>query len=286
MSITLSFAETELSRQLGDYWNGVTTSAGSATSLVDTGLMAKANDWVTDDSYDQIISGTYGYATAYDGEERKISSLDNTSGTLTVLSHTGAPGITVTYRVHRLFNASEKRRALVSAAKSAFPHLHKYIWDETLDIDDADLYKEIDISTLGLAQNHPHQVWQSSDKTDDSIAWQRLRNYTVDNDGNLWLTEGSCGYDLRIIGIGYLDFLVSGVASTTWASTIAIDAPQLEILVAQAALYLCNQKIVPTDTSATSQAWAQAKNYWDAELNVRKAKFGMRAPAATVSWGV
>lgn len=432
MSIALSSAEAELSRQLGDYWGGTTTSAGSATAIVDTGLMAKANDWVTDDSYDQVTSGTYGYGTAYDAEERKISSLSNTDGTLTVLSHTGAPGITVTYRVHRLFTASEKRRALVSASKTIFANLFKEIrdesivsgnwlkdgsfeiwtastnptywsnssvtstqttsspyykhgltscllsgtagyiyqsiseWDDlkylagksvtfsvqgyssaasslriaiydgttttyssyhdggsawtedndplevtaqiqdnptaiefriyyasgTCYVDDARVItgtgNRIYIGNLGLTRNTPHQVLIEPSNYSTGEPWILIHGITYDSkNGYMYLPDSvSSDYRLRILGIGYLDFLVSGSSATTWAATIDIDAPQLEILVAQAAIYLCNQKIVPTDTAGTSQAWAQAKNYWDAELNVRKAKFGMTSPSSTIKWFV
>ncbi len=46
MSTTLLNAEVELSKQLGDYWASTTTGAGSATTMVDTALKDKANDWV------------------------------------------------------------------------------------------------------------------------------------------------------------------------------------------------------------------------------------------------
>ncbi len=93
---------------------------------MDTALVAKANDWISDspqEMYDFISSGTY------DGEERKISSLDNTTGTLTVLAHTGQIASAVTYEVHRLFTPSEKRRALIYAAKATFPYIFKKVRD-------------------------------------------------------------------------------------------------------------------------------------------------------------
>lgn len=270
-----------LSKQMGDYWTGTTTSGTDSTSVIDTALKAKANDWITDDAYDRLTSGDY------DEEERKITSLDSSAGDLTVLAHGGTVASGVTYEVHRLFTASEKRRALVHGAKTGFPHIFKQIWDESKAIDDDDLYKEIDISTLGLAQNRPHQIWQSSDKTDDSLRWYPIRNYTIDKDGNLWLYEGICGYDLRIVGIGYLDFYdTEGDVGTDWEDTIAIDSPQTEILIAEAAIYLCNQMIIPNFTSGESEGWIAALRYWQAELKDRRGKFGMVAPSATTSWRV
>src|SRR3989304_4236720 len=107
MSTTLRNAEIALSQEIGDYWAGTTTStgAGGGTTVIDTALMAKANDWISEEAYDQIAEGTY------DGEERKIASLDNTTGTMTVLAHGGQILTGMDYRVHRLFTASEKRRA-------------------------------------------------------------------------------------------------------------------------------------------------------------------------------
>ena len=125
MATSLSALMTLLSKEMGDYWASTTTSSGSTTTVVDTALMAKENDWIGDECYDRITSGTY------DEEEHKISSLDNSSGTLTVLAHGGTIASSVTYEVHRLFNASEKRRALVHAAKSSFPHLFKQVRDIT-----------------------------------------------------------------------------------------------------------------------------------------------------------
>ena len=90
MSTTLLNAEVELSKQLGDHWASTTTSNGASdgTTLVDTALKAKANDWVeTGEAYDMITEEPASNADIY--EERQIDSLDNTTGTLTVLAHGG-----------------------------------------------------------------------------------------------------------------------------------------------------------------------------------------------------
>src|SRR3972149_846942 len=117
MSTTLEAAVVELSKQIGDYWASNATSAGAAggTTVVDTLLKAKANDWISLEAYDRLTSGTY------DNEERKISSLDNTTGTITVLAHGGQVASGVTYEIHRLFTATEKLRALVNAAAHISP---------------------------------------------------------------------------------------------------------------------------------------------------------------------
>jgi len=130
MSTNLLSAEIALSKEIGDYWSSTTTSNGAAdgTTIVDTALKAKENDWVTDEAFDFIDEGTY------DQEERKISSLDKSTGTLTVLAHGGQIVSGIDYRVHRLFSASDKRLALIAAAKNIWPALYQEIWDETLVI--------------------------------------------------------------------------------------------------------------------------------------------------------
>ena len=112
MSTLLSAARIELSKQLGDYWASASDSAGAAggTTIKDTALMAKANDWV--DTEGQAFDLITESAHACEGQERLISSLDNSSGstgTLTILAHTAQIGSGVDYEVHRLFTASEKR---------------------------------------------------------------------------------------------------------------------------------------------------------------------------------
>ena len=126
MSTTLADCEKLLSKEIADYWDSTTTAGGSSTTIIDDLLKAKANDWIDGDPgemYDQITSGTY------DTEERKISSL--ASGTLTTLAHGGTIATSVTYRVHRVFSASEKRRALIEACKDSFPSIFREIFDET-----------------------------------------------------------------------------------------------------------------------------------------------------------
>ncbi|GAH33605.1 unnamed protein product, partial [marine sediment metagenome] len=69
-------------------------------------------------------------------EERKILSLDNDSGLLTFFAHGAQIADATAYRIHRLFTASEKRLALIDAAKSAFPHIFKQIRDENKTAED------------------------------------------------------------------------------------------------------------------------------------------------------
>lgn len=425
MSTTLSNCEQELSKQLGDWWASNATSTASNVTLVDTSLKAKLNDWITDDTYLQMVTMN----GAANSEESRISALNSTSGTLTFLALTGNTVSGDSYRVHRLFTASEKRRALINACKVSFPFLHENIKDESKTTGDwlidggleiwsstsalnywttnavtlaqvttngivtrgkycanlttaaGDIYQglsknpdlqeltgqtvtfkgklkcnvancaflqitdgitttnsgyagttypsdrdfievtqtinsnpteitfkviktntaaslsvddlrvigatknKIYIGDLNLAQNTPMEITYSSDSNIFREPWLPLRNWDVDTTGWLFLKNFPSDYRLRIRGIGYLDFKVSGVVNTSWSATVNIDDPQTQILVANAAVYLCSEMSLPTETSGTSKEWKEAKKEWINELNDRKTRFGMSSPNALTQWG-
>ena len=282
MTTTLANARKQLSKEIGDYWDSTSTSSGSSTTIVDTALKAKANDWISDapqEMYDLVTSGTYV------DEERKISSLDNTTGTLTTLAHGGTIASGVTYEVHRLFSASEKRRALITAAQTAFPSIFNPVRDISLQIDDSDIGTGIDISSLGLLNNTPNRISQAPEDDSTDEYWATLRNWHVESDGKLYLREGTPSYYLKIEGIGYLDFLVSGVSSTLWTSTIAINTPQLYILTAEAIVYLYTQLIMPNFTSGDRKELEPILEFWVKKAEYSKSKYKMLPPPATIKYG-
>lgn len=431
MSTTLLEAEVLLSKELGDYWSSAATADGLAggTTLIDADLKAKADDWITDNAYDMITSGVQ------DEEERKILSLDNDSGTITMFAHDGQIKNEVTYRIHRLWTASEKRIALIDSIKRAYPHIFTEVRDESkvsgnwlkngsfeiwassvptywtvttvsvtettdspyykhgktscllntlagnikqsitdwddlkrlagktvtftlqghsdaadnlrIAIYDGDTYTYSDfhdgdskwtedndpltvtatidenpsviefiiyqkvasknsyiddarvigpdgariyIGDLGLVKNTPHQVLREQSDYSNAEPWLLIHGITYDRTNGYMHLPSSVTADrrLRILGVKYLDFAdTDGVTGTDWdGDSITIDEPQTEILVAQAAIYLCNQKIIPNDETGESQRWVQAKAEWRRELSERKAKFGMETPGATKDWGV
>jgi len=436
MSTTLLNAEVALSKDIGDYWASTTTSAGNVggTTLVDTALMAKANDWITDEAYDMLTEEPAG-AAAID-EERKISSLDNSTGTLTTLAHGGQIPSGIDYRVHRLFSASDKRIALIEAAKNVYPACFKEIQDESLVsgnwlkdgsfevwssstkltywtettstvtrtytaglfkhgsyaavlstaagtlsrtitndddlmrlagktvtftvqgkcatanclrigiydgttttyssyldqttgwteddeplkvvatiqdhpsavtfyiyhdvaagvsyVDDARAITSenpgLYIGNLGLHANRPHQV--SIEPCDYHVgsSWEVVRDWIVNaSAGYIYLPDSvTKDLNLRVRGIGYLDFYTVGTTTpaTTWTATIDLDEPQLKILSAEAALYLYTQMSLPNYETGTRDDFAKGASYWANECEKRKAKFGMKSPSATVSWGL
>lgn len=434
MTTTFLEAEAELSRQLGDYWSSTTTGAGTATTLVDTALKAKANDWIDGDRemYSFLIEEPGGAASIYD--ERKISSLDNSTGTLTALAFDAAPGTGIDYEVHRLFTPSEKRRALVAAARRVFPELHVQILTETLRMGDwlrnGDMQKfttgtgppdewnansltaaknttkpfylfgdksvkltstagnlsqsntenillnqlqgktvsfeargwsdtasslrlqvydgttttssdyhtggssfddprdeilkitnvtiadepteitfrivhdsasatdyvqdarvlndwqdRIFIGDMGLAQNIPHAVYQTHENWIHDDNWERMNDWFVDKDGYLHVPRGLRDYFLKIEGIGYLDFVdSSGDSGTDWDDTININQPQLEVLVAEAALWLYTTMTMPNFDSGQREDFERMIGFWRQEVRSRRGKFGMDIPSATTKW--
>ncbi len=437
MSTTLLAAEQALSKELSDYWSSTTTGAGSATTLVDSALMAKANDWVTDNTWAILLYEPSGAAAIYD--ERKVSTLSNTDGTLTTLTFAAAPGSGVDYSLHRLFSPSDKRIALIAAAKNGYPDIFNEIWDESIVsgnwlkdgsfeqwttstdltnwtdttvtttqtstagytrhgtysvalsgvagtlvqewkagtaefedlkylrgrsatftcqgwaaeasdlrisindgttqtyssyhagdnawtednprndsfyvtqyitpnatqvtftihwnglgaayVDDARVISEprgkLYIGHLNIARNRPHQVSIEPSYYSQEEDWVRISDYKVDPSGYIYLPTGYVSdRRLRIRGIGYLDFLVSGVNSTAWTATIAIDDPQLKILVAEAALYLYMQMSLPNFETGTRDEYQKAAAYWRSESASRRAKFGMISPPASAHWGI
>ena len=434
MTTSLINAEVALSKEIGDYWAGTTDGAGGATTLVDSALKAKANDWITDETYVILTEEPAGAAAIYD--ERKVSSLDNSTGTLTTLTFAAAPGTGIDYSLHRLFQPSEKRRALVTAAKDLYPALFSQIlneelvsgnwledgsferwtsstdptkWTDTtltatqtttspyfkhgltsckLDtaagtlvqsisendnlkflagrnvtftlqvwcdtasalrisindgttqtyssyhvgdsaytadnprddslyvtqyidknatqitftihsesaastsyVDDARVISDYNsglyVGHLGIAHNTPHQVYIEPYYYSRQEPWIRVRDYRVDKNGYLFLpTTYPSDLRLRLLGTGYHDFTASGVASTAWTATVDLDEPELQVLVAQAALYLYTWMSMPNDESGTREAYQQMIGFWKQELKERKSRFGMKSPGATVHWGI
>ncbi|KKN74736.1 hypothetical protein LCGC14_0387780 [marine sediment metagenome] len=427
MTTALSVARVELSKQLNDDWVSTSTGAGSVTTIVDALLKAKQNAWIGKDMYDLITES--GHASV--DEERQISSLVGSTGILTVLAHDNTTGTSMDYEVHRLFTASEKRIALIAAARMAYPDIHEKIWDESLvsgnwfkdgsfeiwtsssaltywttttstitkttsspyykhgatsckistaagtvkqsisnwddlkrlaghtvtfsiqawcdtasclrvSINDGvnsqtyssyhtgdsawtnddprvdsmyaqqfidwnateitlTIHHEIAAATsyvddaraigpyqprlfidqLGLAQEKPVQVEIEPYNYSTDEPWSIVFNSRLDTELGYIYLPSSVQRDrrLRIKGIGYLDFLVSGASSTDWAATININSPQTDILIAQAIVYLYTRKSLPNFSRSTNEDFQNTVNYWERELKKRIGKFGMEIPS-------
>ena len=424
MTTTLAVNRVELSKQQGDYWASASTSAGAAggTTIIDTALAAKLADWIPNEAYDLITEAAH----AAINEERLISSLVQSTGTLTMLAHSVQIGSGVDYEVHRLFTPAEKMRALVQAARQIFPYCYKNVRNETLTsgnwlrggdlevytatvpdnwtksgtittaqntdalyrkrgasslkltyvgagtyiyqdqatipewfelagksvtfggwgwasvasqlrlqiydgtttsssdyhtggsameylykqvnlpedlkelevrvlmdaagsayIDDLRLIggtrRKLNIADLGIVLNFPHRIYRQrfggAEGGKDDEPWVELRGYTVGSDGYLYLPSTvPQDYKLRVVGMDYLDF----GNGTAWTDTIDIDSPQTDILIAQAIVNLCQEKVIPIDTASRGQQWEKALAYWMGVLKERKSQFAMPPLGATV----
>ena len=142
---------------------------------------------------------------------------------------------------------------------------------------------KIFIGNLGLAQNLPHKVSREPSDYSQEEPWVIMRGTEISGD-YLYVNSSLNDYRLRIEGIGYLDFLASGVSSTAWTATIDINSPQTEILVACAAVYLWRTRVMPNWTSGDIQDAERALAYWELELRKRKALYGMPTPPATINF--
>lgn len=135
---------------------------------------------------------------------------------------------------------------------------------------------------LSFAQDKPHQVSVEQSDYSQAEPWVQMKGWEVDKDDYLFIPSALSNYRLRIEGIDYLDFLLAGASSTDWSATIAINAPQTDILVAEAAVYLYQQKLFPNYTSGETKRYEGALGYWLEELRSRRGKFGMNAPLMSV----
>ncbi len=143
------------------------------------------------------------------------------------------------------------------------------------------------IGELGLSDNTPNEVLIESSNYYEGEPWVRLHRWDVDPaNGYLYLPDNvATDLRLRIEGIGYLDFLASGVSSTAWTATVALNSPQTEILVSKAAEYLCRNMTLPSiSSSKIATSWQGATAYWEKETAKRIARYGMWTPPATVHW--
>lgn len=434
MTTTLAVNRIELSKQINDSWASTTTSvgAGDGTTIIDTALIAKQNVWIGKDMYTLITES----GDTSEDDERQIISLagSGSTGTLTTLAHTGQIGSGKDYEIHRLFTASDKRRALISAARMAYPHIHEKIWDESMvsgnwlkdgsfeiwtsssnlthwtentvtvtqtttspnykhgltsarldtsagtvvqsitewddlkrlagetvtfslqvKCDTADclrisvkdgvndevfssyhpgdsawtqddprndnmyvttfmdwnateitftIYHDVAAGTsyvddarvigpyqprifidqLGLAQEKPVQVEIEPFNYSTDEPWAIVFNSRVDPELGYLYLPSSVQRDrrLRIKGIGYLDFLVLGASSDSWAATININSPQTDILIAQAIVYLYTQMSLPNFSRNDQTDFQQMIGFWDGELRKRIGKFGMQVQSIPV----
>ena len=124
-------------------------------------------------------------------------------------------------------------------------------------------------------------TWTRQDDLDYSnYPMVPLHDWDVTPDGKLFLNSSyTAGYKMMIVGIKPLAFTGSGATET-----IALDSPFTLVLSAQAALYLCKQRISSAGTQNVER-WTQLAQGWAAELATRKAQYWMKPPDGTLITG-
>lgn len=105
-------------------------------------------------------------------------------------------------------------------------------------------------------------------------------DWDITPDGLLRLNSSyDTGYQLGIVGIKPLAFTSSGATET-----IALDSPFTLVLSAQAALFLCQQKVVSAGTQDVAR-WTALIQSWQAILADRKQRYWMKPPDGTLISG-
>lgn len=140
-------------------------------------------------------------------------------------------------------------------------------------------HPRIYIDNLNLA-DVPHSV--SFEAGDYVNNWIQIKGIEY-NDGYMVLPSYvPVDRRLKVDGIGYLDFLSSGVSSTSWDATVDIDSPQTEILVTYAAIYLLENSILPQQDTGSSELILQALNLWE-KKRLDSLRYKMSIPQWTVN---
>ncbi len=127
MSTSLQALREKLSRRTGEYREGVTTAAGTASNatVIDSGLADKGNDYYNR-WYIRITSGTASSA------EKQIADFASATGTITASAAFSAQiAASCTYELHRVAPV-DKDNLIKEALRQLYPDIHKKVADESL----------------------------------------------------------------------------------------------------------------------------------------------------------
>jgi len=254
---TAQQARAQLSKDLGDYFASITTSAaGGATTLVDTRLTDEDDDeFVTKRATLWILGGQTGGPTS--DEERGLSSKSGATATMKRGWSVTVQG-SVNYEAHRLFTAEEKDRAITDALN----HITGVILFERLTstvTTVADQY-DYDISSKGYYRNTPRQVHLVD--ADDSEITEPLYDWEILNGTTLHLnTKIVADKTLRMFG---------HKASTL--TNLTDGSGRLLILTAYAATILINQAIMSSPLQQVGR-WQTALQSMQARYIERLTRF-------------
>lgn len=250
-----------VSQDVGDYWKGTTTGAGSATTLVDTALINEDDDdFVTDRSQIHMLSG---------GASGESAGFNAKSGaTLTVKTgadFSGATGSGASYEVHRLFTRKEKEDAITRALNTIFPQLFNIVQETVTIVTDQHDYTLTNFNYV----NQPSSVALQS--TGDTELEHLLYDWEIRPDsGKLHLER--LPNASRIL-------VVEGIVPAV-IGDITVESHKL-ILSVEAALDLVTQAILNSPSDVVSR-WERTKQVLEGIKRVRMQRFAPLAPPITM----
>jgi len=186
-----------LSPRLQEYHGGTATSAGSTTTLVDTGLK-DFPDGYWDNGYVRITSGTYS------GQTRRIKGFAQSTGIITYYNALDGNTGTSTYELHKQFNPDRLDTAIQDAVRQVHPHLF-----QPLEIND--------ICIGSYLANGSFEDWTKRMRT-NTIAFVDSNPDTITDTGSGFVTAGFEAGDVITISGGVNDgsiFTIATVAAGT-----------------------------------------------------------------------
>jgi hypothetical protein len=217
MSLLRSTLWGAVARNLGTVYLESTATSGSASTIVDTtALTGQYADDYLNNAWVSIITDAGGAHAAPEGQSRRISDFVGSTGTITVPTvFSASPAAGDTYRVWSGVPKAEILEAVSESLRAAWPSFYQRVYDTTVDIED-DTY-EYDIpATI------EYLVDVEIQGDEDSTYYVPVKNWTVRKSGastrKLVLDHNqtfTTDYDLRLIGIGPLDYPANDYTAIT-----------------------------------------------------------------------
>ena len=146
--------------------------------------------------------------------------------------------------------------------------------------------KSLDVSPYGLFQNRPSQIHKITDEDYPEGTFTLVHNWESPTSDALVrfrssVTEGAL---LRILGMGFLTQPENAdLIKATAAISTEADAPQIQIIVAEAAVYLYDLLIARSPFQDITRGEA-IKARWENLAARRRIQFNMPQPAGTIHY--
>ena len=217
MSLLRSTLWGAVARNLGGTYLESTATSGSTSTIVDTAaLTGQYSDDYLNNCWVGIITDAGGAHAAPEGESRRISDFVGSTGTITVPTvFSAAPAVGDTYRVWGAVPKAELLDAVSESLRAAWPSFYQRVYDITVDIVDSTYEYDIPATIEYLVD-----VEIQGDA--DSSHYVPVKNWTVRKSGSttrkLILDKNQthiADYDLRLIGIGPLDYPANDYTAVT-----------------------------------------------------------------------